>query len=198
MTGEQLGLAYQGLWNDIHGRGLKDLELCALGPDKTYYAKWRTGHWTANVSEEIKKVLVRAHKHGGVIKAIALGYGGSCVITWGKAEYTYEMLFETAMDLKGYYGNFNHQRWFRGAGITVGYELYLLVVAQADHLYRQLPLISATQPITYWYISTRLRKPPSLDTSQTTNPRRRSMSGGSETSCTHWKTNWRRYERTIS
>ncbi|KAL2797404.1 hypothetical protein BJX66DRAFT_335022 [Aspergillus keveii] len=115
---EQLGLAYQGLWNDIHGRGLKDLELCALGPDKTYYAKWKTGHWTANVSEEIKKVLVRAHKHGGVIKAIALGYGGSYVITWGKAEYTSEMLFETSMDLKGYYGNFNHQRWFRGAGIT--------------------------------------------------------------------------------
>ncbi|KAL3486916.1 hypothetical protein BJX62DRAFT_13007 [Aspergillus germanicus] len=118
MAGEQLGLAYQGLWYDIHSRGLKNLDLCALGPDKTYYARWNTGHWPANVSEEIKKVLVGAHKHGGVIKAIALGYGGSYVITWVKTEYTSEMLFETAVDLKGYYGNFNHQRWFRGAGIT--------------------------------------------------------------------------------
>ncbi|KAJ0421505.1 hypothetical protein BJY00DRAFT_282349 [Aspergillus carlsbadensis] len=73
----KLGLAYPELEATIGDRGLETLELCSLGPRGTYYARWSSGFWESNVSEEIIKVLLKGQQKGYTVKAIALGYGES-------------------------------------------------------------------------------------------------------------------------
>jgi hypothetical protein len=87
------------LASTIGDRGLETLELCSLGPKGTYYARWTSGFWESNVSEEIIKVLLKAQKDGYTVKAIALGYGESYVISFEKTDHTADSSFVKAGDL---------------------------------------------------------------------------------------------------
>jgi hypothetical protein len=107
-------------------RGSLDMELCSLGPKGTYYARWSDGHWECHASEEIRRLLCRAHSDGNVTNAVALGYGGSYVITYGHPNHKTGLFFQRFVDLKGYYGKFPQQKWFEGATIIVRHWPYLV------------------------------------------------------------------------
>ncbi|KAL2826699.1 hypothetical protein BDW59DRAFT_171776 [Aspergillus cavernicola] len=66
-------------------RGLNNLVLCSLGPGGTYYARWRDGRWMSWASEEINEAISEAQSNTRHVKAIALGSGGSYIISFGSS-----------------------------------------------------------------------------------------------------------------
>ncbi|KAL2827118.1 hypothetical protein BJY01DRAFT_255786 [Aspergillus pseudoustus] len=111
------GDAYPKLQTSSDKRGSRNLKLFSLGPKGTYYARWFDGYWECHVSAEIHDLLRRAHNNGKVAEAVALGYGGSYVISYGHPGHGTRVPSEKFFDLKGYYGNFHQQKWFPGTKI---------------------------------------------------------------------------------
>ncbi|KAL3461859.1 hypothetical protein BJX64DRAFT_259879 [Aspergillus heterothallicus] len=110
---------YPKLEDSMTRRGSSNMEMCCLGPKGTYYARWSDGYWECHASQEIMGNLRRAHSDGNTTKCVALGHGGSYVITYGHPNHKTGLFFQKFVNLKGYYGNFDEQRWFEGAAVIV-------------------------------------------------------------------------------
>ncbi|KAL4871500.1 hypothetical protein BDV12DRAFT_194266 [Aspergillus spectabilis] len=94
---------YPNLAAYLDERGLNNLALCSLGPGSTYYARWRDGRWMSWASEEINTAISEAQSNGKHVKAIALGCGGSYVISFGSRSGTSWINLGVKWNLKGYY-----------------------------------------------------------------------------------------------
>jgi hypothetical protein len=96
--------SYPNLEAYIHERGKDNLKLCSLGPGNSYYARWRDGRWVSWASDEIIDAISDAHSDGRYVKAIALGYGKSYVISLGlRSRTTKWSKLGIRYNLKGYY-----------------------------------------------------------------------------------------------
>lgn len=78
--------------------GLRRPDTVALGPDQAYYARWPNGTWSCWASEEFIADVENCMK-GYEIFAVAFGYGGSYVISYGK----HRKHLENRFNLKRYY-----------------------------------------------------------------------------------------------
>ncbi|KAJ3524909.1 hypothetical protein NM208_g11865 [Fusarium decemcellulare] len=83
--------------------GCENLDVCALGPDQSYYARWRTGSWSCWGSNEIIDAIEDAcrKERGYDMLEISLGYGGSYLISYGEEDRPWALRLK--YDLKGYY-----------------------------------------------------------------------------------------------
>ncbi len=86
--GQALTTVYPSLGAYLNTYGLDNLELCTLGPNASYYARWRNGRWWSWASEETSTAIFVAQSSGSHIKAIAMGYEGSYVISYGPPNNT--------------------------------------------------------------------------------------------------------------
>ncbi|KAL3460004.1 hypothetical protein BJX64DRAFT_290654 [Aspergillus heterothallicus] len=94
---------YPNLAAYLNERGQNNLALCSLGPAGVYYARWRDGRFMSWASKEINDKIRSAESDGSHVKAIALGYGGSYVISFGSRTNTGWTGLGTKWSLKGYY-----------------------------------------------------------------------------------------------
>ncbi|KAF4156923.1 hypothetical protein CNMCM6069_006219 [Aspergillus lentulus] len=102
----------------LNERGQNSLELCALGPGDTYFARWRNGRWSSWASDELNAAIRTAQSNGNVIKAIALGYGGSYIISYGNPSNSVWTGLSTKWNLKGHYPELSVEDYLRTTSIT--------------------------------------------------------------------------------
>lgn len=103
MVSEGYSPQYPNLSAYINERGQNNLALCALGPGSTYFARWRNGSWSSWGSEKFNAAISAAQSKGNVVKAIALGYGGSYIISYGNPSNSVWTGLGTTWNLMGHY-----------------------------------------------------------------------------------------------
>jgi hypothetical protein len=87
----------------FRGNGDEHLTVCALGADEQYYARWTDGSWSCYAYDTtvtmLKEVVKKSKKKADCdIKAVALGYGTSYLISYGSSRK-----LRYRCDLKNYY-----------------------------------------------------------------------------------------------
>ncbi|KAH7189594.1 uncharacterized protein B0J16DRAFT_117437 [Fusarium flagelliforme] len=75
--------AYPGFNDNLKELGLENLDICALGPEQQYYARWLDGTWfCGNVSTILVQTIKSLTQRGFKILTISLGYDDSFFITY--------------------------------------------------------------------------------------------------------------------
>ncbi|RBR21417.1 uncharacterized protein FIESC28_04954 [Fusarium coffeatum] len=75
--------AYPGFNDNLKELGLENLDICALGPEQQYYARWLDGTWfCGNVSTVLVQTIKSLTQRGFKILTISLGYDDSFFITY--------------------------------------------------------------------------------------------------------------------
>ncbi|OQD87678.1 hypothetical protein PENANT_c005G05767 [Penicillium antarcticum] len=87
-TSEGLLERYEHLGEQITSRGFQKLEMCVLGPGNAYYARWQDGSWACHGESEYRNAIrtYSSIDDGSTILNLALGYGGSYVISYGRRD----------------------------------------------------------------------------------------------------------------
>lgn len=81
---------YPHLDGKFTGNGVEKLAICALGANEQYYARWTDGSWSCYAYETtvaaLKEVVKKCKKKIDYdIQTIALGYGASYLISYGRS-----------------------------------------------------------------------------------------------------------------
>lgn len=75
--------AYPGFNDNLKELSLENLDICALGPEQQYYARWLDGTWfCGNISTVLVQTIKRLTQRGFKILTISLGYDDSFFITY--------------------------------------------------------------------------------------------------------------------
>ncbi|KAL4928158.1 uncharacterized protein BDV17DRAFT_291906 [Aspergillus undulatus] len=101
----------------IFDRGLNELELCCLGPSGRFFARWRDGSWRCRGPEAINAAINKAERDGYHIKAMALGYGDSYIISYAPKSSTRAANWSTSWNLDGHYKELNVENLLRTTSI---------------------------------------------------------------------------------
>jgi hypothetical protein len=76
-----------------------NLDICALGPNQQYYARWLDGSWSCKGSSELAKTIGDLIKERKKVVAISFGFGESFIVSYelntGYMGWSY--------DFRGYY-----------------------------------------------------------------------------------------------
>ncbi|KAG7288269.1 hypothetical protein NEMBOFW57_007800 [Staphylotrichum longicolle] len=92
-----LEASYPHLGCGIRALGVSDLEYCVLGPRPDFYARWKGGECYYHARDNVRTQL--AAIDGSKIAAVAFGYGGAFIMSYGFGPETLSYWY----NLRGYY-----------------------------------------------------------------------------------------------
>ncbi|SPJ82037.1 uncharacterized protein FTOL_09442 [Fusarium torulosum] len=76
-----------------------NLDICALGPNQQYYARWLDGSWSCKGSSKLARTIQNLIKERNKIVAISLGFGESFLVSYERNTG----YLHCSHDLRGYY-----------------------------------------------------------------------------------------------
>ncbi|KAF4961107.1 hypothetical protein FSARC_10271 [Fusarium sarcochroum] len=123
---------YPDFAKNIRLYGLENLDVCTLGPDQAYYARWLDGSWSSSASDAFNQTITEVTKNGHKVAAVSLGYGGSFFISYGSGSRYLEWNYQ----LEGYYRSldrFLRSQTRMGKGISI-HAITLDPHSQTDYL----------------------------------------------------------------
>ncbi|KAF5677560.1 hypothetical protein FHETE_1611 [Fusarium heterosporum] len=96
---KNFGEYYPDMTKQIKSYGLGNLDICALGPNQQYYARWLDGSWSCQGLSGFPETIRNLTTRGCKIKAISFGFGGSYFVSFELSNG----YLDWKHDLKGYY-----------------------------------------------------------------------------------------------
>ncbi|KAG5658581.1 hypothetical protein KAF25_010762 [Fusarium avenaceum] len=105
-----------------------NLDICALGPNQQYYARWLDGSWSCQGSSELARTIRNLIKEQKKIVAISLGFGESFLVSF-ELNTGYLGWYH---DLQGYYRGL--ERFLKGHNDISIHAVTLDPQSQTDYL----------------------------------------------------------------